>query len=155
MKLKVTGTPDELRDKAESLVKSLGDILHPVSPDIAEALYKAIPAKEVELKFPVLRSLQEKTMAAYKKQMELMLEDIGAVLDKSLKTSTISKSEIAEEKSPDYTNEIVARDEKSYEQAKNEVKKYGYTDADFEIGGYLYGYSTNQLIDLAIEKKDA
>jgi valyl-tRNA synthetase len=155
MRLRVDGTPDEIRDKAESLVKSLGDILHPVSPDIAEALYKAIPAKEAELKFPVLRSLQEKTMAAYKKQMELMLKDIGAVLDGALKTSMLGKSEIVEEESPDYTDEIVARDEKSYEQAKNEIKKYGYTDADFEIGGSLYGYSTNQLIDLAIEKKDS
>ena len=348
MKLRVDGTPEELKEKAPELVKSLGDLLRSVSPDMADALEKAIPHKEKELKFPVLRALQKQTEIAYEKQMDKMLKDIGKVLDRSLKTSIFKKSEdesnvtrqssnssptvaikmmnhfekrtkrhieivrkycdliaesgkfpeiihrgeihdqskygtielepyvylawrykcaddgnecklpsgmedriheatmhhilnnrhhpefhqnnkmgllnkedrdkppskivdatnmmdgdIAEmvadwcamseerggtprgwadknvnirwkftdeqadliyhlidsiwkspEKSPDYTNQIVAKDEKSYEQIKAEFIKDGYTESDFEVDGKLHGYSTNQLIDIAREKKD-
>lgn len=87
MKLRVIATPKELEEKAPDLVKSLGDILRPVSPDIADALEKAIPRKEKELKFPVTRTLNEMTKRTYEKQMELMLKDIGKVLDGSLKKS--------------------------------------------------------------------
>jgi hypothetical protein len=151
MKLKVEATPDELRDKAPDIVKSIGELLRPVSPDMADILEKAIPYKEKELKFPVLRELQKQTEEAYEKQMELMLKDIGKVLDKSVKTTTIKKSE----RSPDYTQKLVAKEDESYEEIKEELKKYGYVDSDFDKGGVLFGYSTNQLIDLAREKRDS
>lgn len=154
MKLRVDGTPEELREKAPDLVKSLSELLNSVDLDMEDVLEKAIPYKEKELKFPVLRALQKQTEVAYEKQMELMIKDIGKVLDKSLKTSTFKKSESSEEKSPDYTKQIVAKDEKSYEQIKAEFLKDGYSESDFEVGGKLHGYSTNQLIDMQREKRD-
>lgn len=146
MKIRVDGTPEELKEKAPDLVKSLSELLRSVDPEMSDALEKAIPYKEKELKFPVLRALQKRTEVAYDKQMDKMLKDIGNVLDMSLKTSTL-------EKSPDYTKQIVAKDEKSYEQIKAEFIKDGYSESDFEVGGKFHGVSTNELIDMAREKR--
>ena len=156
MKLRVDATPEELEEKAPDLVKAMIELLRPASPDMADVLEKAIPSKEQELKFPVLRALQKQTEVAYDKQMDKMMEDIGKVLDKSLKTSVFKKSEdaVSKEKSPDYTKQIVAKDEKSYEQIKAEFLNDGYSESDFEVGGTLFGYSTNQLIDMQREKND-
>lgn len=87
MKLHLEATPEELVEKGESLVETISDLLRPASPDLASALEKAIPRKEAELKFPVLRELQKKTEKEYERQMGLMLKDIGKVLDQSVKKS--------------------------------------------------------------------
>ena len=93
MKLRVDATPEELEEKAPDLVKAMIELLRPASPEMADVLEKAIPRKEKELKFPVLRALQKQTEVAYEKQMELMLKDIGKVLDKSLETTVFKKSD--------------------------------------------------------------
>jgi hypothetical protein len=36
---------------------------------------------------------------------------------------------------------------------KSALQKKGFTDADFEAGGALYGYSVNQLIELSRGRK--
>ena len=56
--------------------------------------------------------------------------------------------------SPDYSQAIVAKEEKTYEQIKADLIARGYVETDFEPGGPLYGYSTNELIDLARDKRD-
>jgi hypothetical protein len=89
MKLHLQATPGELIEKGEQLIQSIGDILRPLSPDLADALAKALPQKENELKFPVLVELQKKTEAEYARQMELMLRDINKVLNDGLKKSAL------------------------------------------------------------------
>lgn len=84
MRIRVDATPEELGAKSSEMVKSIEALLRPVNPEMADALEKAIPYKEKELKFPVLRELQKRTETAYEKQMALMIKDIGKVLDKSM-----------------------------------------------------------------------
>ena len=148
MKLRLDATPKELAEKSEQLVQSVSTLLRPVSPELADALEKALPRKEAELKFPVLRDLQKKTEVLYDKQMDLMLKDIGKVLDKSLSAKAVKKSL----PSPDYSQKIVAKEEKAYGRIKADLIARGYVEADFDKGGSLYGYSTNELIDLARNK---
>lgn len=151
MKLHVEATPQELLEKGTSLVKSIGNILRPVSPDLADALIKALPKKESELKFPVLREIQKQTEAEYEAQMKLMLKDIGKVLDGK---PILEKSGGPYQESPDYTGEILDTEEKRYERIKQELINRGYVASDFEQGGPLYGYSTNELIDLIRDKRN-
>jgi len=94
MKLHLQATPSELIEKGEQLIQSIGDILRPLSPDLADALAKALPQKENELKFPVLVELQKKTEAEYARQMELMLRDIDKVLHSGIKKSDSEPEEI-------------------------------------------------------------
>lgn len=49
---------------------------------------------------------------------------------------------------------IVETDEKKYEKVKDQLIRLGYWETDFLEGGPLYGWSTNELIDLARNKKD-
>lgn len=145
MKLRLDATPQELAEKGERLVESLGELFRSVNPDLAEALEKALPRKESELKFPVLREIQKKEEAEYERQMKLMVKDIGKVLDKSLQ-----KSESA---SPDFVGGILNTEEEHYRKVKQALIERGYVDEDFEPGGPLHGFSTNELIDLARDKR--
>ena len=146
MKIELTATPDELEDKekAEKLLRSLGELVDPLE-DILE---KALPRKEQVLKYPVLRELQKKTEDAYARRVEWMLKDVGKVLDRGF-----AKSESVEPLQ-DFTKPIADKDEEKYELLKVELAQYGYTDSDFEEGGILYGWSVNQLIDLARGKRE-
>jgi hypothetical protein len=49
-------------------------------------------------------------------------------------------------------NAIVQKDAVAYSRVKSALKKVGYKDSDFEEGGPLYGWSVNELIDLARAK---
>lgn len=49
----------------------------------------------------------------------------------------------------DNINDVFNRDEVAYNRVKDVLKRKGYVDADFERDGALYGYSVNELIDLA------
>lgn len=53
----------------------------------------------------------------------------------------------------DHTKPVADRDEKGYQRIKAILKRKGYKEADFARGGSLYGYSTNQLLDLVREQK--
>ena len=53
----------------------------------------------------------------------------------------------------DFTDEIVEEDAARYEAVKVEAMKIGYVESDFEPGGGLYGWSTNELIDFLSDKE--
>jgi hypothetical protein len=55
----------------------------------------------------------------------------------------------------DAVNAIVARDDVAYRRVKTVLQRKGYEASDFDEGGPLYGYSTNELIKLAREADDA
>lgn len=148
MKLSLEATPQELEDKSGDLIKAVADILVPVAPEAADAMLKALPHKEQALKFPVLRNLQGQTEALYGKMTAAMLKDISAVLDRGLK-----KGEDQPEKIHDHTKPIADHDGVAYERVKQVLVGKGYDAADFDEGGVLFGYSTNQLIDLARDKR--
>jgi len=52
----------------------------------------------------------------------------------------------------DFTKPAYDRDELAYNRVKQVLRGKGYVDADFDEGGPLYGWSVNQLIDLARDK---
>lgn len=60
----------------------------------------------------------------------------------------LMKSEVAY----DFTKEIADRDDKKYEKVKAELMRLGFFETDFMEGGVFYGWSTNELIDLAKQK---
>ena len=70
--------------------------------------------------------------------------------EKSLDKADSSQSEPLQH---DFTKPIADKDNRAYERVKKVLKNYGYSDADFEDGGELYGMSVNELIDLVREKK--
>lgn len=53
----------------------------------------------------------------------------------------------------DHTKAIAAHDDIAYRRVKQVLIGKGYTAEDFNNGGPLYGWSTNQLIDLARDKR--
>ena len=82
MKFRLEADPDELREKADKLLKSLHNELIGTAPDVAEKLEKALPRKEPVLKYPVLRELQKKTAEEYERTLKRMNKEIGKVLDR-------------------------------------------------------------------------
>ncbi len=95
MKFHLEADPGELEDKGESLIAELVKAFIPVAPDLAERLEKALPRKEPQLKFPVLRELHTRTSVAYQRQVKKMLAAIGEVLDRSVTGERVQKSETA------------------------------------------------------------
>jgi len=81
MKLTIEGTPEELREKRELLLKSLVSELQPLDAELAEIIEKAIPSKEPRLKFKVLRQVAAQARKGYQDQLQKMLDDIEAVLN--------------------------------------------------------------------------
>jgi hypothetical protein len=49
----------------------------------------------------------------------------------------------------DFTESIFERDERVFKRVKEALKERGYFESDFEEGGALYGWSTNELLDMA------
>lgn len=47
-----------------------------------------------------------------------------------------------------YVNDVVEKEDLTYQRVKTALRRKGYVEADFELGGVLYGYSTNQLLDM-------
>ena len=82
MKLRLEATPDELREKSGSLLKALHAAVVEVDPVAAEPLEKALPRKEPELKYRVLRELKDRTSAEYERILKNMTKEIGKVLDR-------------------------------------------------------------------------
>jgi hypothetical protein len=75
--------------------------------------------------------------------------------EKSMGFSSFDKAEVPQSDplDYDYTKPVADRDEKGYQRIKAVLKRRGYKDADFELGGQLYGFSTNQLLDMVREQK--
>lgn len=92
MKLHLTATAEELRVRGPELLKLLTAQIEKVSPEAAEVLCKARAQREPGLKYQVLRDLHGQTSAAYRKQLDAMLLDIGAVLDRTLEAPSFHKS---------------------------------------------------------------
>lgn len=63
------------------------------------------------------------------------------------------KSDTAEPLENDHTKRIHDQDDRAYIRVKQVLQKKGYVEADFEEGGPLHGWSVNQLIDLARDKR--
>jgi hypothetical protein len=63
--------------------------------------------------------------------------------------SELKKSEPGVEAVVENINKITAREEVAYRRVKDVLIRRGYVEDDFEEGGALYGYSVNELIDLA------
>jgi len=55
----------------------------------------------------------------------------------------------------DHTKAIADSDAVGYARAKEVIMRHGYHEVDFEEGGPLYGVSTNGLIEMVREKRDA
>lgn len=150
MRFRLEATPGELEQKGDALVKALVAELSALAPDLAERLEKALPPPEQTLKYPALQQLADLTREQYARTLERMVEEIGRVLDRSTRPDAryIEKSEAAE---PfyDYTKPVADRDERAYQRVKAVLQRKGYTASDFEYGGALYGYSVNELIEMA------
>jgi len=91
MKFRLEATQDELRAKAPALLERLSKAFEYSCPEISEALEKALPAKESELKYRALRDIKDRTDAAYDAMLAAMLRDIGKVLDRAV--TDVRKSE--------------------------------------------------------------
>ena len=169
MKFHLEATPDELVEKSGKLVETLSDLFRAVAPDLSESLEKALPQKEKILKFPVTQALQKQTAEIYQKHMDKMLGAIGKVLDQSVEKSgagdspdlskgwycevcgAVSPGERCEhlEKAYDHTKPVADKDDVAYKRVKQVLIRMGWEAADFEAGGPLYGWSVNQLLELA------
>jgi predicted phage tail protein len=176
VELKLDATVSELKQKGPALLEELAKAFSEVRPDLSEALEKALPTKEVQLKYRALRELKTKTDKAYRETLDAMLKDIGRVLDRAVvgvsksldavedKLESMEKGEPDTQemirsllrrrpdlmpKFRDHTEAIADEDEKKYEQAKaHVVKTTEYSAEDFDEGGPLYGWSTNELIEV-------
>jgi hypothetical protein len=89
MKLHLEATPAELWQKGTMLVEELVKTFSGVNEELAEALEKALPPKEQELKYPVLQKLKAITTKEYEATLKRMLADIGKVLDQSVKAPSV------------------------------------------------------------------
>jgi DNA-binding Lrp family transcriptional regulator len=86
MKIRLQGTPDELREKGPTLIKALAarlgvsieSLLDPVDLlEKAEATKKPEPSSH----YGAIRDLAKMSGAVYKEEMALMLKEINEVLD--------------------------------------------------------------------------
>lgn len=144
MRIRVEGTVEELSERGDELCKALSEQLMRVAPDLSDTLRKAVEArKESSLKYRALRDMKKLSRKALLDQYELMLQEIGEVLDRTVEP--IRKSEDPVE---DPTKVVADKDDIGYRRAKSVLKRKGYADPDFEEGGPLYGWSTNQLLSL-------
>ena len=92
MRLQLEATPAELWSKGNALLEELAKAFADINPDLAEALEKALPPKEQDLKYPALRGLKAVTGQEYDRMLKRMLADIGKVLDKSVSGNQFVKA---------------------------------------------------------------
>ena len=88
MRLLVDATPEELRAKRAALLTELAKAISPVDGEMADALLKALPKKEQDLKFPVLQEIAKRTQEAYQEHLQAMLDEIADVLGRSTDTTS-------------------------------------------------------------------
>lgn len=85
MRFELQASPEEIREKAGLLLDRLSAMFSAEVPEISDSLEKALPAKEQELKYPVLRALAERSRDLYQHHVTLMLEEIEEVLREAVK----------------------------------------------------------------------
>lgn len=161
MRLRLETSPAELAAKGEALLKALSGALEPVAPELAEQLQKALPPREHSLKYPALQELHGRMAAEYERTLARMLADIGRVLEprgkrqESARGSRLQKAEPPQADGfEDHSAPIAEKDGRAYARIKVYLQRKGYKVSDFEPGGPLYGWSLNELLDLAHGKRD-
>lgn len=147
MRVLVDATPDELRAKRTSLLTELAKALSPVDADLSDALLKALPEKEEDLKFPVLREISERTQKAYQEHLQAMLDDIAEVLNPSVHRTSGLVGEVR--KSFEVTDGLMKAegwlalddeemaDELWKAQSHKYIRRVPYTD---DLGHHKYRY---------------
>lgn len=157
MRLQIEAEPNELEEKPVELVKALFEVVQSFAPELADQLSKALPRKEPELKYPVLRELQKRTAEAYSKHMQKMLKEIGLVLNSGIEKSDDGdlgdSSRHLMQLHYDHTKPIAEKDDAGYKRVKTVLIGMGHKETDFEEGGILYGKSVNELLDMIREKQ--
>lgn len=140
MKVHLEADPQEILEKGPELIQKLAQRL---GVDISELinhedlLQKATEVqKEPQLKHAVLRGIHDQEQTLYEKQMKEMLEEIGGLLNSSMKKG--------------YADTIHSEDQKKFQAVRQKLKDTkGYRDEDFDHPrGVLHGMSTNELVDL-------
>ena len=92
MELFLEAEPGEIEARGEALIHRLADLVGPFNRDLEDALHKALPAKESDLKYKVLQELKKNTAEAYQALLDAMVSDIGKVLDQAAKSTTFQKA---------------------------------------------------------------
>lgn len=82
MKIQIQSTNEELKEKSIPFIKSIADYVGKVNPGLRDQLVKAIEDKDKLFTDPVLLEVLKQWELAYKSQTDLMLQDIGKVLNK-------------------------------------------------------------------------
>lgn len=88
MRLRLEATPGEVKEKSQALAKELVKALRHDAPDLAEALEKALPERDLDLKHLVLQQISERTQTAYHDHVWRMLAEIERVVLRSTKTTS-------------------------------------------------------------------
>jgi hypothetical protein len=83
MRFRLDATEEELYEKGERLVEALSRSLAYAHPGLSEALEKALPEKDTDLKYSVLRGMKAEARAEYEATLKRMLADIWEILDSS------------------------------------------------------------------------
>jgi len=84
MRLELKATERELSEKSIEILSELETLFRSVAPETAELLRKAIPDKQVTLRYAVLHDLHKQTSGIYRDHIDRMLEAIGKVMDRSV-----------------------------------------------------------------------
>lgn len=88
MRLTLEATPGELRARGSALVRELSERVRPHAPDLAAQLQKAADAPEPmvkEMRHQTLQDSREQVGALYRRQLALMVDEIGQVLDDAVR----------------------------------------------------------------------
>jgi len=154
MRFRLEATPEELRDKSDKLIRALVGELADTAPDLSEALDKALPRKEPESRFPVLREIQKRTTEEYERMLNRMNREIGQVLD---------RGSMAKSLDPETDTWIELDDPDAGESLWNVLEKAGgahkyirrtpYTDSSGHRS-YRYYYRTSAVARAAREGED-
>lgn len=91
MRLRIEAGPGEVRERAPELLRALADQLGD-APEVADALAKASAAAPRPLPHRALEELRHRTGALYQAQLDVMLEEIGAVLDRAAAGDGVAKA---------------------------------------------------------------
>ncbi len=100
MRLELQATPEEIREKSGQLLERLGELLSGDVPEFTDALEKALPAKEQELKYPVLRELAAKSRELYAHQVDRMIREIAEVIDEAVDIQKSMEADFLEKGGP-------------------------------------------------------
>lgn len=140
-RLRLEGRPEELAEKAPEILKAVVERLpdSALSGSILDILEKAGLQKEQALKHPALRELHRRMGAAIDAHYQAMLAEIAEAIDPD--PNQVKKA--FDQSMPYYE-----ADAQRYEATKSALAEFGYQTADFELGGELYGWSVNQLVEL-------